>query len=211
MGRAGRLTVAAAAVLLLAGLAATLAWGLRAAGQPSAALPPSVRHSDPPRAVTLAAAGTAHRAAASPPARIVIPSIGVDAPVTPVGLDRNRALELPPLSEPNLAGWYDQSARPGQPGPSVIAGHVDSRTGPSVFFNVKNLEPGALITVRDAGRQAVTYRVQWIQEASKSAFPTKAVYGDVAYPALRLITCGGPFDAATGHYLDNIIVYAAAT
>jgi LPXTG-site transpeptidase (sortase) family protein len=209
MARPSTLSVLGVAALLLTGLATWLVWGRPAPdGQPVAA-PPSVRLSDPPRSVTQAAAAPA-AAASAPPARILIPSIGVDAPVTPVGLDRNRALELPPLSEPNLAGWYDQSPRPGQAGPSVIAGHVDSTTGPSVFFNVKNLRPGDKIAVRDAGRRTHTYRVQWIQEASKSAFPTKAVYGDVPYPALRLITCGGPFDAATGHYLDNIVVYAAA-
>ena len=133
----------------------------------------------------------------------------MNAPVTAVGLDRNHALEVPPLSARNLAGWYNQSAKPGQTGPSVIVGHVDTTTGPSVFFNVRDLKPGDKIHVQNADRHTVTFRVQWVQEASKTAFPTQAVYGQVPYPALRLVTCGGPFDSATGHYQDNIIVYAS--
>jgi len=98
---------------------------------------------------------------------------------------------------------------PGQTGASVIAGHVDSTTGLSVFFYIRYLRPGDKIFIEEADRHTVTFRVQWVQEASKTEFPTQAVYGHVPYPALRLVTCGGPFDYATGHYLDNIIVYAS--
>jgi LPXTG-site transpeptidase (sortase) family protein len=149
------------------------------------------------------------RVPASPPVRIIIPSVGVNAPVVPEGLDRHHALELPPLSAHNLAGWYDKSAMPGQRGASVIAGHVDSTTGTSVFFSIRYLKTGDRILIEEADHHTVTFRVQWVQEASKAAFPAQAVYGYVPYPALRLVTCGGPFDSATGHYLDNIIVYAS--
>lgn len=205
--RARRVFLFGAATALLAGMLTWLAWGLYAPHQDALPVPPTVHHSGPPRpaAAKVAPAGVP----ASPPVRIIIPSIGVNAPVIPEGLDRHHALELPPLSAHNLAGWYDKSAMPGQPGASVIAGHVDSTTGLSVFFTLRYLKPGDKILVAEADRHTVTFNVQWVQEASKATFPAKAVYGDVPYPALRLVTCGGPFDNATGHYLDNIIVYAA--
>lgn len=194
---------------LLVGLLTWLAWGLVAPHQDALPLSPGVHHGEPPRSVT-ATEATPARVPASHPVRIVIPSIGVSAPVTPVGLDRHNALQMPPLSAHNLAGWYKNSVTPGQTGASVIAGHVDSTTGPSVFFGIRNLKPGDKIFITGADRHQVTFKAQWVQEASKSAFPTQAVYGKVPYPALRLVTCGGPFDNATGHYLDNVIVYASA-
>jgi len=197
------------AAALLAGLLTWLAWGMLAPHSDALPVPPGVHHGAPPRSVTAAKAIPA-RVPASLPVKIAIPSIGVSAPVAPVGLDRQHALEMPPLSAHNLAGWYENSVTPGQAGASVIAGHVDSTTGPSVFFDVRNLKPGDKILITEADGYQVTFKAQWVQEASKSAFPTQAVYGKVSYPALRLVTCGGPFDNATGHYLDNIIVYASA-
>lgn len=207
--RARRLSLLGAVAALAAGMLAWLAWGLYGPhGNDALPVPPTVQHSGPPRSAAVAKAGPA-RVPASVPVRIVIPSIGVNAPVTPKGLDQRRALELPPLTAHNLAGWYDKSSRPGQTGPSIIAGHVDSATGPSVFINVRELKPGDEILIQGASHHTVTFKVQWVQEAPKNGFPTKAVYGHVPYPALRLITCGGPFDPVTGHYRDNIIVYAA--
>lgn len=210
--RARRLSLIGAAVAAVALLAGSVTWlvALSAPRQEALPVPSSVQHSAPPHPVS-AAKVAAPRVPASPPAKVMIPSIGVNAPVTAVGLDRNHALQVPPLSAHNLAGWYDRSAKPGQAGPSVIVGHVDSTTGPSVFFDVRSVKPGAEIRVQNADHHTVTFKVQWVQEASKTTFPTKAVYGDVPYPALRLITCGGAFDSATGHYQDNIIVYAAMT
>jgi sortase (surface protein transpeptidase) len=90
----------------------------------------------------------------------------------------------------------------------VILGHVDSFTEPSVFYKLKDLRKGDTIYVTLADGQRPAFTVYGIQEAAKDRFPTSAVYGQVAYQGLRLITCGGPFDTASGHYLDNIIVYA---
>jgi hypothetical protein len=204
-----RLCLLGTAAALLAGLLTWLVWGLYAPHRYALAAPPAVHHSAPPRSLAAAAQAVPARLPASPPVRIIIPSIGVDAPVIPEGLDRQHALEMPPLSAHNLAGWYSGSALPGQTGPSVIAGHVDSTTGLSVFFHLRYLKPGAQITIEEAGHHTVRFTVQWVQEASKTTFPTQAVYGHVPYPALRVLTCGGPFDYATGHYLDNIIVYAS--
>jgi LPXTG-site transpeptidase (sortase) family protein len=151
---------------------------------------------------------TAAAMAASAPVRIEIPAIDVDAPVMRLGLASNGSIQVPPLSNHNLAGWYDGSVTPGQPGSSVIIGHVDNVTGVSVFFYIKTLRPGDLVKVERADGSTAVFEVDGVQKAVKTDFPTEAVYRNVAYPSLRLVTCGGPFDSATGQYLDNIVVYA---
>jgi hypothetical protein len=144
----------------------------------------------------------------SSPMTIVIPAIGVNAPVKPLDLNKNGTVQVPPLDNHNLAGWYDRSVTPGAKGTSVILGHVDDYTGPSVFYNIKNLRKGEAVDIVRADGTTAVFSVDGVQKASKINFPTNAVYGNVPYPALRLVTCGGPFDAKTGEYLDSIVVYA---
>ena len=146
--------------------------------------------------------------AASTPMRIEIPAIKVNAPVTRLDLDADGTVQVPPLDNHNLAGWYDRSVTPGAKGASVILGHVDDYAGPSVFFNIKNLRPGDEIDVIRADGKTAVFSVDGVQKAAKTSFPTDDVFGNVTYPALRLVTCGGPFDADTGEYLDSIVVYA---
>ena len=145
---------------------------------------------------------------ASAPMTIEIPAIGVDAPVMRLDLNSNGSVQVPPLDNHNLAGWYDRSVTPGAKGTSVILGHVDDYAGPSVFYNVKNLRKGDAIDVVRADGSTAVFSVDGVQKATKINFPTNDVYGNVPYPALRLVTCGGPFDAKTGEYLDSIVVYA---
>ena len=145
---------------------------------------------------------------ASTPMTIEIPAIGVKAPVTHLGLNPNGTVQVPPLNDHNLAGWYDRSVTPGEKGTSVILGHVDDYAGPSVFFNIKNLHQGETIDVVRADGTTAVFSVDGVQKAAKTNFPTSDVYGNVQYPALRLVTCGGPFDSSTGEYLDSIVVYA---
>jgi hypothetical protein len=147
------------------------------------------------------------RARVAPPARIRIPAIGVDARVIRVGLDRAGALEVP--SGWDDAGWYVHGPRPGEPGPAVIVGHVDSTSGPAVFYRLGALQRGAAIRVVHRDGSAVRFRVRRVERWPKGGFPTRRVYGATRRPALRLITCGGAFDRSTGHYLDNTIVFAA--
>jgi len=149
--------------------------------------------------------------APSVPVRIVIPAIGVDAPVTELGLNADGTVQVPPLDNHDLAGWYKGSSTPGANGAAVMLGHVDSWSGGSVFFKIKDLKPGDKVNVVRANGSTAVFTVDGLQKAAKVAFPTSQVYGSPGYPALRLITCGGPFDAATGSYLDNIIVYAHLT
>lgn len=151
---------------------------------------------------------TAAPMAASAPLRIEIPVLHVSAPVMRLGLNADGSVQVPPLASHNLAGWYDGSVTPGQRGSPVILGHVDSSTGISVFFYIKNLRPGNEIKIVRADGSTATFAVDGVQKVEKSAFPTHTIYGNVSYPSLRLITCAGPFDAAAGQYLDNIVVYS---
>ena len=148
---------------------------------------------------------------ASDPVQIVIPAISVNAPVMRLGLNADGTVQVPPLDNHNLAGWFTGSVTPGQMGASVLLGHVDSWSGGSVFYKIKDLVPGDKVDVRRADGSTAVFTVDGLQKAAKVAFPTSQVYGNPGYPALRLITCGGPFDAATGSYLDSIIVYAHLT
>jgi sortase (surface protein transpeptidase) len=157
---------------------------------------------------TPSAVPTAVPMAASAPLRIEIPVLGVSAPVMRLGLNGDGTVQVPPLDNHNLAGWYDGSVTPGRRGSSVILGHVDSSTGISVFFYIKNLRPGNQIKIARADGSIAVFAIDGVQKVVKSTFPTHAIYGNVNYPSLRLITCGGPFDTATGQYLDNIVVYS---
>jgi sortase (surface protein transpeptidase) len=149
--------------------------------------------------------------AQSVPVRIAIPAIAVDAPVVQLGLNADGTVQVPPLDNHDLAGWYTGSVTPGAQGAAVMLGHVDSWSGGSVFFKIKDLKRGDKVDVIRANGSTAVFTVDGLQKAVKVAFPTSQVYGSPGYPALRLITCGGPFDAATGSYLDNIIVYAHLT
>ena len=166
-----------------------------------------------PASVTTAPPRLSHDPRAKPLARSVpvgirIPGIGVNAPVMEVGKNADGTVQVPPLDVHNLTGWYRYGPAPGQRGPAVILGHVDSLTGISVFYYLKDLHAGDKVYVTLADGKIATFAVDGVQKVAKDAFPTASIYGQAGYPSLRLITCGGPFDKATGHYVDNIIVYA---
>lgn len=140
------------------------------------------------------------------PVRLRIPSLQVDAAVGPVGTMPDRSVEVPERYEE--VGWYDGGARPGEDGPAVLLGHVDSKAGPAVFVRLPEVQVGAVVEVVDAEGGVTRFTVDRVQQYPKTRFPTEAVYLPVLRPELRLITCGGAFDRATGHYVDNIVVYA---
>ena len=140
------------------------------------------------------------------PARVAIPAIGVDAAIVRLGVNPDGTLEVP--ASFGVAGWYKLGVRPGEPGPAVIVGHVDSTSGPAVFYRLGRLAPGAHIRVSWRRGSSVRFSVYAVREYAKSAFPTALVYGPTRRPELRLVTCGGPFDEQTGHYLDNVVVFA---
>ena len=143
------------------------------------------------------------------PARIRIPAIGVDAPVQPLIVDQNGVLPPPDTNEGT--GWWRDGPEPGERGPAVIAGHVDSYRGPAVFFRLTDLTSGDEIFVDRVDGTTAVFATQRIERHDKNAFPTDAVYGDTPDAQLRLITCGGEFDDQDRRYLDNIIVYTIRT
>ena len=140
------------------------------------------------------------------PVSLTIPLIGVRTQLITLGLTSAGELQVP--STTSVAGWYTGSPRPGAIGSSVIVGHIDSLTGPGVFYRLSELKAGDKVYVKRSDWTLVEFRVTSVQTYLKDRFPTEEVYGPVPDPELRLITCGGAFDAAVGHYLSNIVVYA---
>ena len=130
----------------------------------------------------------------------------MSTPLIRLGLSASGALQVPPSAA--VAGWYTGSPRPGAIGAAVIAGHIDSAAGPGVFFRLRLLRPGDLVYVRRADGSLAVFSVTSVRTYLKTDFPRSAVYGAVPDAQLRLITCGGAFDPATGHYLSNVIVFA---
>jgi hypothetical protein len=146
---------------------------------------------------------------ASRPTHLTIPAIGVDHAVRPTGLNPDGTLHTPPLSQVAWPVWYEHSPTPGQRGPAVIAGHIDSaKQGQGVFFRLGALSKGDRIAVARADGSTAHFVVYALGEYSKSAFPTGKVYGNTPDAELRLISCGGSFNAAKHSYRDNIVVYA---
>ena len=140
------------------------------------------------------------------PIALRIPALGVDGPLGQLGQADNGELLAP--DDPALAGWYAGGVTPGDVGPAVIGGHVDSRRGPGVFFGLRSLNPGDMATVSMSDGRAVRFVVTQVREVPKAQFPTASVYAPTARPELRLITCGGRFDRAARSYVDNIVVQA---
>lgn len=144
------------------------------------------------------------------PTQLRIPAIGVHESLIELGLDRNRQIEVPPLSEHSQPGWYRNSPAPGQLGPSIILGHVDSaRYGPAVFFKLGALRKGDTVDITRADHVVAVFRIDAVAQYPKNEFPSLTVYGNTDHAALRLITCGGSFDSSSGNYRDNIIAFAS--
>lgn len=193
-----RLGVALAVMGLLAGC------GAGGAGAPVAA-PSSTAEST----VGLSGPQPIPAAAVVAPTRVVIPAIGVYQ----TGLEQlTRDPGTGELRAPvdyDKSGYYVDGPTPGDPGPAVIAGHVDNASGPKVFYRLRELKSGDRVVVTRSDGKAATFRVDAVEQYAKGAFPTQAVYGPAPGNSLRLITCGGVFDAAARSYRDNVVVYAS--
>jgi sortase (surface protein transpeptidase) len=192
--------VAFVGLVVLVGLTALVV--LTGCGAPSTAAAGSP---PPPPA---APAPTSNTAPAPAPVRVRIPAIGVDSSVVDVGVDAAGAL-VPPDSA-DVTGWFAAGPAPGAPGPAVLAGHIDSRVGPGVFYRLVDLKPGDAIEVQRADGSVARFTVSASVQTAKTAFPTDLVYAPVPGPELRLITCGGSFDRSAGHYRDNVVVEAVS-
>ncbi|MCK9929781.1 class F sortase [Frankia sp. Mgl5] len=148
----------------------------------------------------------AHPAQVADPVRVRIPAIAVSAPVVPLALDEGGRLRAPAGFDET--GWNFAGPEPGEAGTAVIAGHVDSRTGPAVFFRLRELAAGDRVEVDRADGSSAVFVVRGLARFPKDAVPAADVYGPTGAPALRLITCGGVFDQARSSYRDNIVVFA---
>jgi sortase (surface protein transpeptidase) len=148
----------------------------------------------------------------SVPLRLNIPGIDVHTSLISLGLQKDGTVQVPPLKGNAPAGWYKGLSTPGEAGASVILGHVDSaKDGPAVFYRLRDLRPGMKLSVDRADGRTVSFVVRSVARYSKKDFPTSTVYGDRPGAELRLVTCGGSFDALRRSYRDNIVVYAAMT
>jgi LPXTG-site transpeptidase (sortase) family protein len=143
---------------------------------------------------------------AARPLRLSIPRLHVATPLVRLGQDARGAMEVP--ADPATAGWYHLGPSPGALGPAVIAGHVTWNQQPAVFFRLADLRRGdAVEVVRDDERVA-RFDVTAVRTYAKSDFATRAVFGGIDHAGLRLITCGGDFDASAHRYSDNVVVFA---
>ncbi|MGW7279365.1 class F sortase [Streptomyces sp. NPDC054844] len=203
MPRVGNTAIAAVTAVALCAGAWLLVGGARAEAPPQ------------PSAAQARTGQTGEAAAApalppSPPDRVRIPAIGVDAPMTGLGLTPSGSLDVPPAEEENLAGWYEAGTTPGETGTSIVAGHVDNAEGPAVFYHLGALEKGATIEVdrRDGG--VAVFTVDAVEVYAAKDFPDQRVYGAANRPELRVITCGGDYSRSTG-YQGNVVVFAHLT
>lgn len=186
-----------AGVLVAAAVAMTLATASAASASPER---------QPTARLAVAAGDEQAAQALADPVRVHVASRGIDAGMIPLGTQGDGTLEVP--ADPLTAGWWSGGAAPGQLGPSVVVGHVDSRDGPGAFFGLGEVAVGDRVTVERADGSSVHFRVGRVEVHSKDAFPTAAVYGATDAPTLRLVTCAGRFDPVVRSYDDNVVVFA---
>jgi hypothetical protein len=175
-----------------------------AAARPTTAAPTASRR---PRPKSSAYAPRRSYRPVAAPVSVRIPAAHVDSALDRLGLAPDGSIAVP--ENPARAGWFTGGSKPGQPGPAVLLGHVDGKSGPAVFFHVAKLRKGDKVYVDRADGSTARFRVTRLVRTRKTAFPTDDVYAPTLEPGLRLVTCGGTFDHATGHYRDNVIVFAA--
>lgn len=179
----------------------------RSEEEPARAAPASA-----PSPANTPATATAEPAATVPadqdvrPTHLRIPTIGVSATVTSLGIQPDQQVEVP--GNPDEVGWYRLGARPGQQGSAVLLGHVDSKAGPAVFHRLHSLTPGDEVEVVGNDGTATRFEVTSIATYANEDFPAQKVYRPAGRPGLALVTCGGRYDAANGGYQSNVVVYA---
>ncbi|TDC53467.1 class F sortase [Jiangella ureilytica] len=175
------------------------------AAEPSPSTPAGATSPTPAPAPTPTAAPASAPELADPVA-VAVPAVGIDTNIVPIAVDADNVLVPPPYGD---AGWWQEGPEPGELGAAVIAGHLDSRDGPDVFYRLAEIAPGDEIVVTRADGGSSAFRVVDVGQYSQDDFPTEAVYGGPDdRPLLRLITCGGEYDRGLGRYRDNVVVFA---
>jgi sortase family protein len=145
----------------------------------------------------------------SRPVKIVIPSIDVNAPVHGVGRDDSGSIAVPSLRLINEAGWFDEGPSPGQYGPAILVGHVDTKNQPAIFHRLGDLKAGAQIEITRRDSKVAVFEVNSVETFSKSQLPVNRVFNDYSRPGLRLITCGGAWVGGDLGYASNVIAFAS--
>jgi hypothetical protein len=209
---------AAAAVVLIA------SWGvqqIRSGTEPAAVAPPAlptpantgapVRPNDLRQVVNPVPVERAPALDRSAPTSIAIPSINLRAALDEIGLLPDGRLEVPPYERAHRAAWYRLGPSPGEPGPAVIVGHVDSKKAVAVFWYLTRVQPGDPVEVTRQDGDTAVFTVSSVEQFAKTRFPADRVYADVDVPVLRLVTCGGPYDTSRHAYPDNVVVFASMT
>ena len=201
-GNVGNIAIASVTVVALC----SGVWLLHSGSENQSPPQPSTAQSGTENARRQSAPALPH----SPPERILIPAIGVNAPLMGLGLTPQGSLDVPPAERKNLAGWYEASTTPGERGTAVVAGHVDNAEGPAVFYDLGALRKGSAIDVERRDGGTAHFTVDAVEVYDARAFPDEKVYGAASRPELRVITCGGDYSRATG-YQGNVVVFAHLT
>ncbi|MFG2063027.1 class F sortase [Micromonospora sp. NPDC048871] len=194
-----------AVVLVLLGVFATGAGLGRSVGDPLQWATAAGGGAEPPARETVAAP------AAPRPVRLTVATVDINAPVKPVGDAADGTIDVPPLSRHEETGWYDRGPVPGEPGPAVIVGHVDTKSGPSVFYDLHKLRVGETVEVQRADGSVAVFTVDSVERFPKDQLPADRIYGHDGPPSLRLITCGGQWLGGATGYADNVIAFATHT
>lgn len=200
--KAKRRRLVSASLFITIGLLGSFYFGMDALKTPAV---PAVYSPPVPQIIETASAkpSTLKR---SEPVHLRIPAAGIYTSLIQVGRKADGAMQVP---EPaSVAGWYRHSPTPGELGPSIIVGHVDSPKGPAVFWRLGELKPGQIIEIKRADGKTVNFKVNNVKQFEQNDFPTKEVYGNINHAGLRLITCGGSLNRLTGQYSHNTVVYA---
>ncbi|GAA1818052.1 class F sortase [Planosporangium flavigriseum] len=200
------LTVLAALLAVAQGASMLIASG---PSRPARAVSPTDRSAGQPAPTTLPGQPAPTPLPRSVPVRVSIPAIDADSSLIPLGLTADQTLETPPVEDPMQAGWYSLSPTPGEAGAAVIVGHVDGHHDPGIFYQLYKLKRGDQIRITRQDGTTARFSVYRTTQVDKSDFPTDQVYAATTRPELRLITCGGIFNRASGNYTDNIIIFAA--
>lgn len=204
-----RIALTAFAVLLVFGLVGVSLWATHRSTLPPQPAASVVTGSVPVHPTSQTTSTVVYPPNNVAPASLSIPSLGVNHALEKVGLNPDGTMAVPGLNDVASPAWYTGSPSPGSLGPAVIVGHVDSASaGNGVFFKLGAMLPGQEIDVTRTNGAVEHFTVTQVQSTPKASFPTSEVYGNTSDPELRVITCGGQFDSATGHYLNNIIVFA---
>ncbi|MFF1679640.1 class F sortase [Streptomyces sp. NPDC058256] len=207
VSKVGNIAIASVTVVALC----SGAWLLRSGAETHAPPQPSAAQSGAREPAGRAERSPAARALPhSPPDRIRIPSIHVNAPLMGLGLTPQGSLDVPPAAKKNLAGWYEAGTTPGEQGTAIVAGHVDNAEGPAVFYDLGALKKGSNIEVERRDSSTAVFTVDAVEVYDAHDFPDEKVYGAAHRPELRVITCGGGYSKSTG-YQGNVVVFAHLT